>query len=258
LTDRVGRYTVRKLTASQLSQRDALDAIGAGYTMTALLEFDVTEARRGLRRLKGEGSQVSFFAFVVQAVGKALARTPELNAMVSGNRIYRFEDIDVAVPVEVELGDGRRIPRQVVLRNVDRKSLVDLTHEVALGKTGGLGPDPTGRTGMDGLLWVPRWLRVLILRFVVSQPLAVKAWSGTVFLTSVTGFTSVPGFVIPTSGGPKAVSFAVGSVRKADGKDLLSMSVLFNHIAIDGAPAARFIEGLRRILDTGPETSVLH
>jgi pyruvate/2-oxoglutarate dehydrogenase complex dihydrolipoamide acyltransferase (E2) component len=258
LTDRVGSYTVRKLTASQLSQRDALDAIGAGYTMTALLEFDVTEARRGLRSLKAQGIAVSFFAFVVQSVGLALARAPELNAIVAGNRIYQFDDIDIAVPVEVSLGDGRRMPRQVVLRNVDKRSLAELSDEVGRAKKADLGPDPTVRKGMDGLLWLPRWIRVGVLRFLVARPLAVKAWSGTVFLTSVTGFTSVPGFVVPTSGGPKVVSFAVGSVRKSGGRDLLSLTAQFHHIGVDGAPAARFLEGLRRILEAGPVPPVVH
>jgi pyruvate/2-oxoglutarate dehydrogenase complex dihydrolipoamide acyltransferase (E2) component len=58
-------------------------------------------------------------------------------------------------------------------------------------------------------------------------------------------------------GGPKAVSFALGSTVKkpvvrrdaVEIREMINMTVVFNHDIVDGAPAARFINRLRKLIE---------
>ena len=85
----------------------------------------------------------------------------------------------------------------------------------------------------------------------------VMALSGSVFVTSISMFSDIPGYVIPYSGGPKACSFAIGSVVKKPVvekdsiviRETVNVTAVFNHDIVDGAPAARFINRLREIIE---------
>ena len=69
--------------------------------------------------------------------------------------------------------------------------------------------------------------------------------------------TNVPGYIIPYSGGPKAVSFALGPVVKKPVvrndavviREIINITSIFNHDSVDGAPAARFINLLRKYIE---------
>ena len=85
----------------------------------------------------------------------------------------------------------------------------------------------------------------------------VKKLSGTAFVTSVSMFSNVPGFIIPYIGKPKSCSFAIGSVYKKPIvknneitiREIVNITAIFNHDMIDGAPAARFINQLRKYIE---------
>ncbi len=70
-------------------------------------------------------------------------------------------------------------------------------------------------------------------------------------------FGDVPGFVIPYPGGPKAVSFAFGTIskkpvvgnNKGEVREIASATAIFSHDLVDGAPAARFINKIRNYLE---------
>ncbi len=63
--------------------------------------------------------------------------------------------------------------------------------------------------------------------------------------------------IIPYAGGPKAVSFAVGSIVKKPVvkndeivvREIINITAAFNHDLVDGAPAARLINRLRRYIE---------
>ena len=104
---------------------------------------------------------------------------------------------------------------------------------------------------------LPKSIVLFIFRRILKNHKLVKKYSGTVFVTSVSMFSNVPGFVIPFAGGPKAASFAVGSVVKKPVvkrdeiriREIVNLTAIFNHDLVDGAPAARFINCLRRYIE---------
>lgn len=235
------------------------DLVTGSHNFFALLEFDVTELRRHLRALRAGGRGGSLFAFLLKAVGKCLEEFPEFNAMIDRRKTTYFDEVDVNIPIEIET-DGIRNPKQYIVRDINRKTLSEVDREIAASKDA--GDDHTGYVfskGLQRLLGIlPAGLVMLLMRNVLRRHDTVQRLSGTVFVTSVSMFSNVPGYVIPYAGGPKAASFAIGSVSKKPVvrgdeiriREMINLTAIFNHDLIDGAPAARFINRLRRYVET--------
>jgi len=58
-----GKYRVTRPSFFRRLLIDSLDAIPRGHTMTAPLEFDITEARAAVRKLRREGRNITLFFF---------------------------------------------------------------------------------------------------------------------------------------------------------------------------------------------------
>jgi hypothetical protein len=153
----------------------------------------------------------------------------------------------------------------LVIRRAQDKDTVDIYAEVAAAKErhatkGELGAeDRWARRTMHLAKWIPRGLRIFLIRRMIANAKTVKRRSGTTLVTSVGKFAEVPGFVTPMSSGPRAVTFAIGSVVEKpvvrDGnvvvRSILSMTAIFDHDLVDGAPAARFGMRLKELVEGG-------
>jgi pyruvate/2-oxoglutarate dehydrogenase complex dihydrolipoamide acyltransferase (E2) component len=95
------------------------------------------------------------------------------------------------------------------------------------------------------------------MRNLIRDPFVVKRMSGTTFVTSVSMY-GISGFAVPYLGSPKALAFAVGGIvrkpiqagSRIESREILSLSVFFNHDIVDGAPAARFANSLRKRIES--------
>lgn len=249
----------RKTTDSRKLSIYGFRLVENGHNFYALLDFDVTELREYLRIKRREGGGGSLFAFLLKAIAKCLQEFPEFNAMVDLRKTTYFETVDIGVPIEVENDEGI-VNRQYIVRNAADKSIGEISAEIDAAKE--------NKDRQEGFI-LSRAMRALIPRlpgFAVSwlfRALAgnhgkVRELSGSVFVTSVSMFSTAPGYVIPYVGGPKASSFAIGSVaqkpvaRKGGVvvREMLNITAVFNHDIIDGAPAARFINRLKRYIES--------
>jgi pyruvate/2-oxoglutarate dehydrogenase complex dihydrolipoamide acyltransferase (E2) component len=260
--DPIGTYRVRRLPFSRRLAMDAFAAVEQSHSMLALLEIDVTETQAMVARRRAAGERISLFTVVVRAVAIALSEHRELNVMSHGRDVVEFDDVDISVPVEVETAEGR-FPRMVVIRRAHTKDAVAIHREIDAARerhaaTGAAGAeDRWARRSMRALGWLPRPLRVAILRRFVDDPWRVKRTAGTTLVTSVGNVAEIPGFVIPFTGGPRATLFALGSavdkpvVRdgKIEIRTMLSVTIVFNHDLVDGAPAARFARRLQELIE---------
>lgn len=260
--DPIGEYIIKKPSFFRQLTMESFDAIPAGHNMMAFIEFDVTDARAALKEERKNGKKLSLFAFVIKSIATVLAENPELNSVRSGRRIYEFKEVDVNLPIELSLA-GEKVPRQIVIRNASSKTVEQITLEIDTAKkqheqAKEVGPeDKWAFKLMQVLLLLPKWIRNLILKGLISNPLSVKKMSGTTFITSVGMFGNIPGFVAPYMAGPRAVSFAVGSVVKKPvivgqeilNREILQMTIIFNHDIVDGAPAARFTNRLKKLIE---------
>lgn len=250
------RHSTRSTEPLRRLAIDGFRLVEGGHSTFALLEFDVTGLRAALRSRRREGGGGSLFAFFVKAIAATLARYPAFNAMVDRRRTTIFCGVDVNVPIEVPEAGANK---SCVIRDAETKSLKAIHDEIEAARTrrgdalGFVGSERAARL----LAALPAWLVLPFFRLLLRDHGRVRRLSGTVFVSSVAMSEGLTGFILPYIGGPKASSFAVGGTVKKPAvvggsveiREFVSFTASFNHDLIDGAPAARFITELRRMVE---------
>jgi len=110
---------------------------------------------------------------------------------------------------------------------------------------------------VNSYLSLPKFLRRFLIKKRLKDPIKVKRLMGTIIVTSVGMFGKLHGWPIPTTNHPLA--FGIGGITKKPGvindkieiREYLTMTVLFNHDVVDGAPATRFISRLGELVESG-------
>ena len=233
---------------------DAMRMAGRRSDVHGLVEFDVTEARARLRDRREEtGTGLSFTAFLVYCLARALEEHPHLNAYRDWRgRIVRFDDVDVMVIVETEV-DGNRIGVPHVIRAANRRSLESIHDEIRAAQRGSDGGLQSGAA--DLALRLPGSLRRLFFRLPQWFPRRWKRVAGTVAVTSVGMFGTGGGWAItPTN---YTLQLTVGGIARKPGvvdeeiepREYLSVTVTVDHDVVDGAPAARFVHRLKELVE---------
>ncbi|MBN1648060.1 MAG: 2-oxo acid dehydrogenase subunit E2 [Spirochaetales bacterium] len=234
------------------------DAINNGHNIYALLEFDITGIRSWLRQKRKEGTGGSLFVFMLKAIALCMKDFPAFNAMINRRRITEFESVDISIPIEM-YRNGEYQNKQYLVRDTNGKSMAEIEKEIQESRKqlddqkGYVFSKPVQKI----LDLLPGRMVVVLIRIIMKNHRKVMALSGSLFVTSVSMFSTIPGYIIPYSGGPKAVSFAIGSTMKKPvvdkneivAKEMINITVVFNHDIVDGAPAARFINRLRDIIE---------
>lgn len=250
-----------------------LGRIGARkHHVAGLLEIDVTEALRPAST-GGEGAErASFFAWMVNTISLCVAEDPHVHAMQGRRgRIVLFDEVDVTVLVEKKV-DGQRVPLPLVIRGANEKSALEIHREIRDAQRRTVrdegdyvlgGSDAPPAKGMRFFYMLPGRLRVFLIGLVLRNPLRAKGMMGTVVITSIGSAGRLPGWVIPRS--MHNLCFALGSVirkpwvvgDRMEIREILHMTVLFDHDVVDGAPAARFMAKLVDRLEEGRDETPL-
>ena len=242
------------------SRRLVIDAMRAGsrkHMIHGLVEFDVTKARALLRAYKERsGESLSFTAFVLHCVGAAVAEDRMIHAVRDWRgRLVLFDDVDVNTIIEIEL-EGRRFPLAYVVRRVNRRSVRDIHDEIRHVQR---NPDRSHgqRTFNVMRLYVrlPGFLRGLVYRLLPLNPQWFQRFAGTVNVTAVGLFGQGGGWGIPV---PRyTLNITLGGIAAKPGvvdgriepREYLAVTLSFDHVIVDGAPAARFADRLRRLIE---------
>lgn len=155
--------------------------------------------------------------FVIRAVGRALPAHPMLNATIRDNAIHLLEHVDVGFAVAV--AGGLVVP---VVRDADRRPLVSIAADTRA----------LADAARDGTLTLPQM-------------------EGATFVVSSLGSYGVDFFTPVVNPGNTGI-LGVGRVR--DGvrwesdvpqrTSVLTLSLSFDHRAVDGAPAAEFLRSV--------------
>jgi pyruvate/2-oxoglutarate dehydrogenase complex dihydrolipoamide acyltransferase (E2) component len=235
------------------------------HYVRSLLEVDVTEALQKLRAMRAPGKKVSFLAWFVKVLADAVARHPPINGIRRGRgKVVVFKEVNISVIVEKKV-DGKSVPLPLVLRDVAAKSLLDLNAEIQAAVDQSVehaGNLVLGRGENEGLLnlalVLPQWLRLAFMRlFILGSPRRVQDMMGTVMISSLGTVGRLCGWILPTSMHP--LSIGIGSLNKKpairqgaiEKRDILHLTVAFDHDVIDGMPALAFVDDLVARLETG-------
>ncbi len=243
-------------------RRLVLDTLHLGRNkpmMHGLFELDVTRARRLLREHRQtSGESLSFTAFVLSCIGRAVARHPEVHALRDWTgKVVVFEDVDATTIVEVEV-DGRPFPLAHVLRAINRRSLRDLHEELRSVQSSGVRSLPkAARLGMRLLLSTPGFVRRPLYGAALRFPHLARRHTGTLLVSAVGMFSEGASGWGLSAPGLHNLSIIIGGIARRPAADaaeaprqVLCLTVSANHALVDGAPLARFARDLsRRVSD---------
>jgi pyruvate/2-oxoglutarate dehydrogenase complex dihydrolipoamide acyltransferase (E2) component len=257
MTKHLAGYSVEPFPAARQLIAEA-GRMGSRRSMIhGLLEIDVTHARTVLREHKVRtGEALSFTAFIVACLAQAIDSDKRVQAYRDWrNRLIIFDEVDVVTLIEAERG-GVAIPH--IIRAANRKSFREIHDEIRTIQT-----KPARSEQRSSLLMrlgphAPAIFRRMFYWLLLKNPPRLKQYSGTCLVTSVGMFGQGSGW------GLSFLSFhtlglTVGGIAPKPGviedrveiREYLNLTISFDHDIVDGAPAARFAQRLKELLESG-------
>lgn len=260
----IGEYRIEEFPASRLATVDIGRASQKKHHMKALIEIDVTEARKLIHEKKKQKIPISFNAWLIKCISLAIEECRDIHGIRKGKKkVVLFDDIDISMMIEREL-DGKKVPLPYIIRKTNEKSITDIFQEISSGKNQSIVNEGNYVLGekqnevlMKAYYLLPCFVRNFIWTFIMKKPFITKETMGTVLITSVGMMGKLNGWVIPVSIHP--LSFAIGSIIKKPGvkdnrieiRDYLYITVSADHDVIDGAPAIRVLSRLTNMIEKG-------
>lgn len=252
-------YTVVPFTQMRRMIVDVLEMGRRKHMIHGLVEVDVTRARQYIREYEAEsGGDLSFTAFILACLGKAVARNKYMHAYRSGrNRLVLFDEVDVSTQIEIEM-DGRKVPIPHTIRATNKRTVRDIHLEIRKVQAEGAESESAPTAGGRKLyMHLPSFVRRPLMRTMFKNPHQAKALAGTVLLTAIGMFGEGGGWGIPYI--QHTLGITLGGIAETpvvvDGqieiRERLNMTVSFDHDIIDGAPAARFTQRFKELIESG-------
>ena len=228
------------------------------HIINGLVEVDVTKARQYIRDYEAAtGTDISFTAFIVTCLGKAVDMNKHVQAYRRrGNHLVLFDDVDVNTTIEFEK-DGEKFPLLHVIRAVNKKGYQDINLDIQKAQAEGTRRQGDPTKASKFLMMLPYFVRRLMFRSASRNPHLAKANSGTVLLTAVGMFGNGGGWGIPFIQHTLAVTLGgisekpVALEGQIEIREMLNVTVSFDHDIVDGAPAARFTSQLKSLIESG-------
>ena len=172
---------------------------------------------------KTEAVKVSYNALLVAIVTRALRDYPNLNACIVADEIHFYDNINMALAVDTER--GLLVP---VIRNADQLDLVTIQQ---------IGDE-------------------LIQRALKGKSLPDDLTGGTFTITNL-GMFDIDGFT-PIINQPQAAILGIGRIiskpvvgadNEIVAREMMALSLSFDHRIVDGGPAARFLQRIKQLIE---------
>ena len=167
------------------------------------------------------GVKLTMLAFLIKAVVATLKKFPEFNASLDGDNLVLKQYFHVGIAVDTP--DGLVVP---VIRDCDKKGLIELSHELAAISVKAREKKLTGADMQGGC-------------FTISS---LGGIGGTAF----TPIINAPEVAI--LGVSKSLTKPVWNGAEFAPRLMLPLSLSYDHRVIDGAAAARFTAYLAQVL----------
>ena len=253
-------YHVIDLPPARREMPNLLDVFWWKHSIYGLLEVDVTVVRQFIAAYKARtGEALSFTGYLAFCLARAVDEDKSVQAFLKGRkRLVVFNDVDVVLPIEREIG-GKRAPMSHVIRRANHKTFLEIHQEIRAVQTRPVPPHKGGASWLRfGLLlpWPLSKLFIALLRAAIRRdPTVLVTQFGTVGVTAVGMFghdTTGWGVASPTH----SLDLVVGSIAqkpavvegRIEPREILNLTVEFDHDVVDGAPAARFVKRLVELI----------
>lgn len=255
-------YEVVRLSPTRMLTIDLLHGFSRKPLVHGLIEADVTVPRRRLREIETRtGEKLSFSAFLIHCLARAVTENGRLNVVRSGRNVYRFDEVNVGTMVEREQR-GEKTVAPLRIDSADRKSVREIHDEVRRAQNMPIR-NAGSVIGWEWVMSVPSPLRRLMWRFIHSRPQMAHKYGLLVSMSAVGMFGDGAGWAIALT--PATVQLTVGGIGRQpvieNGQlvehEFLSLTISFDHEIIDGAPAARFASRLRQLVEAADGLPVI-
>jgi pyruvate dehydrogenase E2 component (dihydrolipoamide acetyltransferase) len=214
---------MRRLIGQHMN-RSARSVARVGLT----LEADVAALIEWREGLEAEGTKVSYNVLLAKLVAVALREFPYMNAqLVDDQAILEVDDVNIGIAVDAER--GLLVP---VLDQVDKKEVTALQDEYA----------------------------ALTERASSGKSTLADLEGGTFTITNL-GSLEIEQFM-PAINVPECAILGVGAIVKKpvvvneqiEIRPVMSLTLAFDHRLVDGAPAAKFLQRVKHLVESPPET----
>ncbi len=233
------------------------------HTVSALIEVDVTEARRRTRALRRGGRPISLLSWLLHCIAATAQEFPAVHAIRSGRRKAALSDrVDLALPVE-RIVDGVPVPLVLLIEGADSRPMEEIASEIEHARSAPVASERDfkfTRLRSDLLMKLyyrfPRPLRLLSWRLLLGNYRLRSSAMGSVMVTTLGSSGRYSGWILPKT--LHNLCIAIGTVTRkpwvvgdrVEPRDILHLSVLVDHDVIDGAPAGRFTDRLVQRIET--------
>jgi len=220
---------IRRLTAEHMVRSKATSAHTLMVKEVDYEQVGLVRGRHGVAFKESEGFSLSYLPFNAVAVIEALKDFPRLNASVGDDELIVHLDVNLGIAVDID-NEGLVVP---VVRNAERlnmKQIAGAIRDVAeRARTKRLGPDELA--GGTFTISNPGPFGTLLTGAVINQP--------QVAILSTDSVVRKPVVITAPDGTESVGIHSVG---------LLALT--FDHRAVDGAYAARFLSRMTEVLTT--------
>ena len=218
-------------------------------------EVDVTRARAYLRDQKAKsGETLSFTAFLIACLAQAVEEHKAVQASRKGSkRLILFEEVDVLTYIERGVA-----PMPYIIRAANHKTVREIHQEIRAAQVQDVAKAEVGLKAFQSLpaflfrplFWVFSWIGR-------RYPQMWKKNWGTVTLSAVGMFGKGAGWGMPPT--EPTLTIIAGGIGEKPGvvdgqiaiRDYLSLTISFDHNITNGAPATRFAERLKELIESG-------
>ena len=263
MNKKTGSYQVVDLTQARRVWLNTLDMSWPAHAIYGLLEVDVTRPRRFIAEHKADTDEtLSFTGYLTYCLARAVDEDKAVQACLKGRKqLIIFDDVDVGLMVEGKIGDKKALMGHVI-RGANRKTYREIHKEIRKVQS---EPVPPGR-GMPNwfrssmlLPWPLSGLVKALLGMVTRRdPALLASMAGTVEVTSVGMFGGGhSGWGLTPTG--SSLGLVVGGTAwkpavvdgRIEPREILNLTVVFNHDIVDGGPATRFTRRLAELIESG-------
>ncbi|MBX9687661.1 MAG: 2-oxo acid dehydrogenase subunit E2 [Candidatus Obscuribacterales bacterium] len=237
---------------------DMINIVGAGSVPTYFfLDIDMTWAEELRATLAKNGIRVTATAFLLKAIAIAQRAHPDTRtAMLPFGRTVVFNNIVAGFTVERFIGSQPTLFFGAI-EEPDTKSIADISEELRAHAEADL-ENVWHMKLQHRFTWMPWFLRRLILWVGLRNPGVRLKCLGATFGLSSLGKFGLQAMIPPCV---STSTFGVGTIEKRpvvrDGqievRKMMTLTLNFDHRIIDGAPAARFMADVQKLLEGGLE-----
>lgn len=247
-------YTVRAFPKKRRLVVDSGSIAHRKHLIYALLEVDVTRPRQFIREHKDlTGESLSFTAFIITCLAQAVGMYKQMHAYRNWRgKLILFDDVDVAIPIETE---SDQVTFLHIIRGANNKAFYDIHREIRLTQANPESDAVFKKT--EWFLLLPSFIRRLLYWISAKNPKLWKKYGGTVTVSAIGMMGQMPGWGIPL--GNHTFGLTLGGIIEKPGvvdghieiREYLHVTMSMNHDIIDGAPAVRFFEELKTLIEDG-------